>query len=58
MRLADESSQFGGRVEILHNGLWGSVCSDIWDNNDARVVCNQLELPYDDVTNARFREGI
>ena len=42
IRLVNGVSDSEGRVEVLHEGIWGTICDDGWDNVDATVVCQSL----------------
>ena len=52
-------SQYEGRIEILHNGTWGTICDHDWELPDAKVACRMLGFSgaLRAVTNAFYGRG-
>lgn len=42
IRLAGSEKPDEGRVEIYHDGQWGTICDNGWDFDDADVACFEL----------------
>lgn len=38
-----------GRVEVLHNGQWGTICSKGFDTVDGQVLCEKLKGPLSSI---------
>ncbi|XP_059497831.1 scavenger receptor cysteine-rich type 1 protein M130-like [Stegostoma tigrinum] len=46
VHLDGENSNCSGRVEIMCDERWGTLCGDSWDITDANVVCRQLRCGF------------
>ncbi|XP_043092908.1 deleted in malignant brain tumors 1 protein-like [Puntigrus tetrazona] len=52
-------SRCSGRLEILHDQTWMSVCESVFDQQDAEVVCRELDCgaPVQVLREAAFDKG-
>ena len=59
VRLVNGKRASEGRIELLHNGEWGTICNYYTDINVGHVVCRELGYPGADkiTTYAAFGEG-
>ncbi|XP_056150146.1 deleted in malignant brain tumors 1 protein-like [Lampris incognitus] len=59
LRLVNGRSDCSGRVELFHDGIWGTVCDDDWEISNAEVVCRQLGCgqPLSALKDAHFGKG-
>ena len=45
LRLVGGSHSAEGRVEVLYEGEWGTICDDNWNIKNAEVICRMLGYP-------------
>ncbi|XP_078284946.1 scavenger receptor cysteine-rich domain-containing protein DMBT1-like [Rhinoraja longicauda] len=60
MRLVNGERRCEGRVEVWHNGTWGTVCSEKLERQDAEVICKQMKcgpLVFIDYIAKKYGEG-
>ena len=58
IRILDGTGENEGRVEIMYQGIWGTICDDGWDDIDASIACKELGFSHGNaMTQAQFGSG-
>lgn len=59
VRLVGSHGRCAGHVELFYQGVWGTVCNDLWDLPEANIVCRQLGCSWavSALTEAHSGEG-
>jgi hypothetical protein len=42
IRLINGDNINSGRLELLYNGTWGTVCDRLWSSSEAKVACRSV----------------
>ena len=45
LRLIGGQTEREGTVQLCQGGVWGKVCDNYLNANDAQVICRQLGFP-------------
>ena len=56
VRLVGGSNDLEGRVEVCINNAWGTVCSNGFDESDAKVVCAGVNGTGDTINTCLYNE--
>jgi len=46
VRLAGSGLTYEGRLEVMYDGVWGTVCGDLITNTTATLFCYHLGFGY------------
>ena len=44
LRLSDGRNEQEGRLEVCQDGVWGTICNDVWSTESTTVACRQLGI--------------